>query len=438
MKSPLLHVLALFCAAVAPLAIPHAAGAQSYLKASDESIRWWQDARFGMFVHWGPVSLEGTEIGWSRGGERWGRGGTGTVPVDVYDTLYERFNPVEFDPVEWVRIAKEAGMRYIVFTTKHHDGFSMFDSAVTDYRITSPRSPYGKDITGMLASACHEAGMKLGFYYSPVDWYHPDYRTERHDRYIDFMHDQVRELCTNYGAVDIMWFDGLQIHPMSGSGGENVYDPAWAKDWRSNDLFRMMRELQPTVVINNRCGLEGDFDTPEQHVGFFQTNRPWESCITIGTQWAWKPNDRLKSATELIRTLARCAGGDGNLLLNVGPMPSGAIEERQVAQLSEMGQWLAVNGESIYGTRGGPVTPASWGVTTRKGTTVYVHVLGDDQVIAIPRLTADIRSARLIGGGDVPFETTADGTVLKIPQDERNPHDSVVVLQFVGIPKAIK
>ncbi|MFC1606477.1 alpha-L-fucosidase [Candidatus Latescibacterota bacterium] len=411
------------------------ADAQSYLKASPEDMQWWQDARFGLFVHWGPVSLKGTAIGWSRGGERRGRGGSGAIPVDVYDNLYKDFNPVDFNAREWVDIAKAAGMKYLVFTSKHHDGFSMFDSAVTDYKITSAASPYGQDVVKDLADACHEAGLKFGLYYSPVDWYHPDYRTASHDKYIRFMHDQVRELCTKYGTLDILWFDGLQIHPMSGSGGEDVYDPAWARDWDSYRLFEMIRSHQPKIVINNRCGLEGDFDTPEQHVGFYQLDRPWESCITICRQWAWKPDDKMKSLKECIRTLAMCSGGDGNLLLNVGPMPSGAVESRQVDRLREIGDWLKTYGESIYGTRGGPVPPQSWGATTQRGSTVYVHVLTDtDRIIALPRLKAAVTSARLMNGIPVEYAASSMGTLIQLPQEGRDPHDTVVVLQFDGTP----
>jgi len=242
-------------------------------------------------------------------------------------------------------------MKYLVFTTKHHDGFCMFDTKLTDYKITN--SPFGRDVVKELADACHEANFRLGFYYSPPDWHHPDYRTANHPRYIEYLHGQLRELCSNYGRLDILWFDGL--------GGK-------ATDWDAERLFKMIRTLQPHIIINNRCGLPGDFDTPEQRIGRFQTNRPWESCITIGRQWAWKPNDRLKSLKQCIDILVRCVGGDGNLLLNVGPMPTGEIEPRQVARLKEIGAWLARYGESIYGTRGGPFPPAAPPTRTTKST----------------------------------------------------------------------
>ncbi|MHC4324137.1 MAG: alpha-L-fucosidase, partial [Planctomycetota bacterium] len=245
---------------------------EDYLKAGEKDIKDWRDMKFGLFVHWGPVSLKGTEIGWSRGGERRGRKdkSTGSIPVEVYDNLYKQFNPVKFDAAQWVQTAKDAGMKYLVFTSKHHDGFSMFDSKVTDYKISN--SPFERDVVKELAEACHKGGLKLGYYYSPVDWYHPDYRNENHPRYIKFMHAQLREICSNYGRIDIIWFDGL--------GGS-------AKDWDSENLFEMIRRLQPNVIINNRAGLPADHDTPEQRIGKFQNDRPWETCMTICRQWAW-------------------------------------------------------------------------------------------------------------------------------------------------------
>jgi len=311
----------------------------------------------------------------------------------------------------------------------------MFDSKMTDYKISSSKSPYGHDIAADLAAACHEKGLRLGFYYSPVDWYHPDYRSEQHENYIKFMHGQVRELCSQYGSLDILWFDGLQIHPMEGSGGEEYYDPNWAKDWDTHSLFKMIRRRQPHIIINNRCGLEGDFDTPEQHVGFYQTDRPWESCITLCNQWAWKPDDTMKSVEECVRTLVRCAGGDGNLLLNVGPMPTGEIEPRQAERLKEIGSWLEMNGKSIYNTRGGPVPPMSWGVTTQHKNTVFVHVLAEsDKVIAIPKFKAKLRSVSLIDGTQIDYESTKIGTLVKLPE-RKDPIDTIVVLSFDRRPQ---
>jgi len=396
---------------------------EDFLKASPQDLRWWQEARFGLFIHWGPVSLKGTEIGWSRGGERRGTGGRGSIPVEVYDNLYRQFNPTKFDAKEWIAIAKAAGMKYLVFTTKHHDGFSMFDSKLTDYKITN--SPFRRDVVAELAKACHEGGIRLGLYYSPRDWYHPDYGTPRHGRYVKFFHGQLRELCTNYGKVDVIWFDGL----------------GWkAANWDLQNLFKTIRRLQPHVLINNRGGMPGDFDTPEMRIGKFQIDRPWETCMTLtATQWAWKPGDLLRSFKQCLDILVRCVGGDGNLLLNVGPMPTGEIESRQVARLKEMGDWLAKYGESIYGTRGGPFRPGAWGASTHKGDTIYLHVLqwpGDS--VTLPPIPKKIVSHSVMTGGVAEVRQTAEAIEVSVPEAHRQELDTLVVLRLDGPAAGIK
>jgi alpha-L-fucosidase len=379
-----------------------------------QRMAWWQQARFGMFIHWGPVSLKGTEIGWSRGGERRGTGGTGEVPLDEYDNLYKQFNPVRFNAQEWVALAQDAGMKYLVFTSRHHDGFSMFDSALTDYKITN--SPFGRDVARELANACHQANLRLGFYYSPPDWHHPDYRTENHARFLEYFHGQVRELCTNYGRLDILWFDGL--------GGT-------AKDWDSEKLFPMIRSLQPQIVINNRAGLPADHDTPEQEIGKFQNTRPWESCITICNQWAWKPDDTMKSLKQCLDTLIRCAGGDGNLLFNVGPMPDGRIEPRQADRLREMGGWLRQYGKSIYATRGGPYKPGQWGASTYQADRVYLHILKwSDKTLTLPPLPCKVTGSSLMTGGKLTFTQTDEAIEIAVDPKDRQDIDTIVVLEL--------
>jgi alpha-L-fucosidase len=391
---------------------------EDYLNARPERIAEWRRLKFGLFVHWGPVSLEGTEIGWSRGGERRGRKGTGSIPVEVYDNLYKTFDPVEFDAKEWTSIAKSAGMRYMVFTTKHHDGFSMFDSRLTDYKITSPESPYGRDVVAQLADACRQGGLWWGIYYSPPDWYHPDYRAENHARYIGFLHGQVRELLTGYGRVDVMWFDGL--------GGT-------ADDWNSRPLFETIRSLQPEIVINNRGGLPGDYDTPEQRIGRMQIERPWETCMTICRQWAWKPDDQMKSLEECLQTLIKVAGGDGNLLFNVGPMPDGRIEPRQVERLGEMGTWLSEYGESIYDTRGGPFRRGPWGTATHKENLVYLHLLDPElDTVVLPPIEKKILSSRVLTGGSATVRQTDESIEIAVPEADRREIDTIVVLQLDG------
>ncbi len=387
---------------------------------ADSRIAWWREARFGLFVHWGPVSLKGTEIGWSRGAERRGYRGPGTeVPVDVYDNLYRQFNPTEFNAVDWVKIAQAAGMKYIVFTSRHHDGFSLFETQASDYKITSPQSPFRRDIVQELAAAAHAAGLKFGLYYSQPDWHHPDaFVPERHARYLAYLQTQVRELLTNYGRIDILWFDGL---------GKK------AEDYGAVAVNRMARALQPHLLINNRNGLPEDFDTPEQRVGNYQDSRPWESCITICRQWAWKPNDTMKSLDECLQTLVRCVGGDGNLLFNVGPMPDGRIEPRQVTRLEEMGAWLQRNGASIYGTRGGPWHPTKAFASTRRGNTVYLHVFNWDQAtVELPALPRAVTSATLLGGGRALVRQENGKLTVSVAPTERQTIDTIVQLELDG------
>jgi hypothetical protein len=407
------------CAIVIPAATARAQDARpptDYLHASPADLQWFRNARFGLFVCWGPVSLKGTEIGWSRGGERRGLKGTGNIPVEVYDNLYKLWKPDKFDARQWVKVAQDAGMKYMIFLVRHHDGFSLYDTKLSDYKSTSPEAAWQHDVMADIAAACHQAGLKLFIYYSQPDWHHPDYRTANHDRYLRYLHGQIRELLTNYGRIDGLWFDGL--------GGT-------AKDWDAENLFKLIRTLQPHILINNRCGLPGDFDTPEQKIGKFQTNRPWESCITLGTQWSWKPEDKIKSLKECIHILVRCAGGDGNLALNTNPMPDGQIEPRQVDRLKEIGEWLSKYGRSIYGTRGGPFPPGPWGACTCSGNTVYVHVLewkGDP--VSLPALPGKVVSSSVLTGGRADVKQTETGTEITVPAAERQDIDTIVALQL--------
>ena len=413
--------LLLACAPRLPGAdAPDPAAATETPAQYEARMQWWREARLGMFIHWGPVSLKGTEIGWSRE-ERPGIGGKGEIPVAVYDNLYKEFNPVKFNAREWVAIAKAMGAKYLVLTSKHHDGFCMFDSQLTDYKIT--KSPFQRDVAKELADACHKAGIKLGYYYSPPDFHHPDYRTMNNARYIEYMHGQLRELCTRYGQVDIIWFDGLN---------------STAKELESTKLLAMIRQLQPKVIINNRSGLPADHDTPEQEVGHFQNTRAWESCITLCNQWAWKPDDAMKSLQQCVQTLVRCAGGDGNLLFNVGPMPTGEIEPRQVVRLKEMGQWLQGYGESVYGTRGGPFKPGAWGASTYKNNTIYLHVLAwADPQLTLPAISRKVVASSLLTGGEVSVKQGNEGLVISVAPDHRRDIDTIVKLDLDGAASEI-
>ena len=387
---------------------------EDYLKASPELMRQWRQLKFGLFVHWGPSSLLGKEISWSRGGQRRGTKGTGDIPVEVYDNLYRSFYPALFDADQWVEIARSAGMRYLVFTTKHHDGFCMFDSALTDYKITN--SPYGSDIVKKLADACHRGGIKFGIYYSQPDWHHPDFRTENHARYIEYMHGQLRELCSNYGKVDMIFFDGL--------GGKT-------EDWDPSKLSKMIHQLQPDIVINNRGGLPGDYDTPEQKVGEFQQDRPWETCMTIAEQWSWRTEDRIKPLSVCIRSLVATVGGDGNFLFNVGPMPTGQIEPGQVQTLREMGNWLDKYGNSIYGTRGGPFKSGTWGASTHSGRTIYLHFFNlYGQSFRLRPIPARITGWSVLTGGQAEIEQLPDGILVTVPPQYRKEIDTILALEL--------
>lgn len=394
---------------------------------------WFQNARFGLFVHWGVYSVEGRGE-WLMNNER--------IGIDEYEKLPPRFNPTEFDADAWCEMAKDAGMRYITITSKHHDGFAMFKSTISDYNIVDG-TPYKTDVLKKLAKACRKHGLKLFFYHSQLDWHHPDYfprgRTGRYSEraeqgdwyaYLDYMDAQLAELCSNYGEIGGIWFDGMWDKPDA--------------DWRLEKTYGLIHELQPQALIGSNHhikpfpgedfqmfekGLPGqDPFSKEKHVS---EQIPLEMCDTINSSWGYNKKDTgHKSAKELIRLLVRAAGSNANLLLNVGPKPDGTIQEGHQRRLAEVGEWLREHGQCIYGTRGGPVPPQSWGVTTQKGETVYVHILNDtDSVVAIPDFGKRVKAAWLLNGSSVEFASTALGTVVKVPDESRDPVDTIVVLQ---------
>ncbi|MHC1768113.1 MAG: DUF4838 domain-containing protein [Verrucomicrobiia bacterium] len=394
------------------------------------SLQWFRDAKLGMFIHWGPVSLRGTEIGWSRGAQ---------VPEAEYDQLYRRFNPTNFDARAWAKLARNMGAKYLVLTSKHHDGFCLWDTKLTDYSIM--HTPFGRDVIKELAAACRVEGVVFCTYHSICDWWHPDYPmgspggksrkpSPNMARYNAYLKGQVQELIQNYGPLGIMWFDGEWEEP-------------WTQE-RGLDLYAHCRRLQDSILVNNRVGkgrqdmegttaagaFPGDYDTPEQRVGNFQNERPWESCITICQQWAWKPNDQLKSLKECVHTLVRTVGGDGNLLLNVGPMPGGEIEPRQVQRLEELGRWVSEYSPSICGTRGGPFKPGAWGASTCRDRTVYLHVLdwGGKETLLLPAIEPKVLRASVLSGGDATVKQTDAGLELTVPAAHRQELDTVIVL----------
>jgi alpha-L-fucosidase len=392
----------------------------------DARMTWWREARFGMFIHYGPVALTGREISWSRANSNPKCPNKGPTPVEVYDNLYKNFNPTNFNANEWAGVAKMAGMKYVVLTAKHCDGFLLWDSKVDSYNMMA--TPYKHDLCAELAKAVRHQGLRLGWYFSPMDWRDPDFRTERNDAFVARMQGELKELFNNYGRIDLVWFDF--------DGREAPYDQA--------NTYAIVKRAQPKIVMDNRLDLGlhakntemksplADYYTPEQQIGAYDDVHPWETCMTLGTQWSWKPDDKIKSAAETIGILARTAGGDGNLLLDVGPMPDGRIEPRQVEVLKQVGAWMDRNGQSIYGTRGGPFKPSEFGTSTRKGRTIYVHVLKwPDGALKLPSLPGKIVGAKILGnGGSANVRETVGRIEITVAPEERDASDTVVALKF--------
>ncbi len=398
--------------------------ASAWPQADPAAVARWQALRFGMFIHWGPVSLTGHEIGWSRGDQ---------TPVEIYDSLYQKFNPTNFNADEWVSIAKAAGMKYIVLTTKHHDGFCLWDTKLTDYNIM--HTPFGRDVVKELSIACRKQGLAFGAYYSTCDWYNTNWPATSPggsvkraksdlDAYEKYLQGQVAELVTNYGPLLTIWNDV-----------PNYKGVDYGK--RGADTIKLVRSLQPDILINNRTGDGGDYETPEQRIGKFQMDRPWESCMTVSAHdaWAWGgAQDGVKPLAACLQMIVRGAGGDGNVLLNVGPRPDGMIDPAQATLLKAVGAWLEKNGESIYGTRGGPWKPTKDIVSTRTGNTIYLHIMkSENGRVKLPALPVPIKSATRLNGAEARF-TQKDGTLaLEIPAGSLDAIDTVVKLE-VGRP----
>ncbi|MBN1341298.1 MAG: alpha-L-fucosidase [Phycisphaerae bacterium] len=365
-------------------------------EARTRRAEWFNEAKFGMFVHWGLYAVparnnKGAYVSWMMNNEG--------IPVAEYEKYADHFKPTKFDAKQWMEILKSAGMRYMILTSKHHEGFCMFDSKLTDYDAMDRAAK--RDFVRELIAAARGAGVKIGFYYSTLDWHQPDYKADLAKYVRGYMIPQVRELCANYGPIDCVWFDGEWDHP--------------ASTWRAEELVRMIRELQPDAVINDRLGKGErgvnplcDFYTREQPVEIrkatdFEKKRshPWEACLTIGTSWGYKKGDApLKSGQELIRTLVDVASRGGNVLLNVGPTADGEIPAPLVSRLREIGVWMAKNGESIYGTYGSPFASLPAGKCTTKGNRLYIHLEsrpGDR--LGLPGLRNEIKRAWLLATG---------------------------------------
>jgi alpha-L-fucosidase len=423
---------------MALVAAASAAAAADYQPspANQEARRWFQDARFGLFVHWGVYSIL-ADGEWVMHNRR--------IRVEDYEKLPGLFNPTAFDPAEWVAMAKSAGMKYITITSKHHDGFAMWGTKQSQWNIVDA-TPYHRDPLKMLAEECHRQGIKLFFYHSQLDWHNPDYfplgktghASERPSggdfhKYLDYMDAQLRELLTGYGDIAGIWFDGMWDKPDA--------------DWQLNRTYSLIHSLQPAALVGSNHHLKPfpgeDFqmfekDLPGQKTqGFNDTseigNLPLETCDTISGAWGYNSSDhKYKSTTELIQYLVKAAGNNANFLLNIGPRPDGTIQPEFVERLRAVGEWTGKYGDSIYGTRGGPISPRPWGVTTKKGSKVYVHILNwQDEALAIPGI-GRIKSARVWPDGPKVEVKNAFGPVLRIPSSARNPIDTIVEVETGG------
>lgn len=373
-----------------PEVSPHVT-AQSAAPGPDEAdrirrMKWWHEARFGMFIHWGLYSVLGRH--------EWVMENEG-IPVVEYAPLAKQFKPKPFPARDWAKLAKETGMRYMVMTTKHHEGFCHFNTRTTDY--CSPRQGPGRDLVREFVDAARGEGMRVGFYYSLMDWHHPDGARCETDpdarkRFVEYIHTHVRELLTNYGKIDVLW-----------------YDVAWPLDaagWESERMNKMVFELQPDIIVNNRNKLPGDFSTPEQQITADKDGRAWESCMTLNDSWGFqRTDDDWKSSRRVIQNLITCARDGGNYLLNIGPRSDGSVPEESVRILTEAGEWLRRNGESIYQSDRCQPGRSNYASFTRNGNTLYMHIHfwpGETAVIA--GLTVPVKSARfLVTGQKITF-----------------------------------
>jgi alpha-L-fucosidase len=424
-------------------------------KPADSRLDWWREARFGMFVHWGLYAIPAGE--WPGKGTNHAEWilTTAQIPVDEYEKLAAKFNPVKFNAGPWVRMAKDAGMKYIVITSKHHDGFCLFDSEYTDYDVMS--TPFKRDIMRELSEACRKEGIVMCWYHSIMDWHHPDYLPRRgwekrsaegadFSRYVAHMKNQVKELLTNYGQIGVLWFDG-----------------EWEETWNhelGRDLYNYCRSIDPKVIINNRvdkgrndmAGLMkpgdwcGDFGTPEQEIP--PTGLPgvdWETCMTMNDHWGYNSRDKnFKTTEDLIRKLADIASKGGNFLLNVGPTAEGLIPPESVERLREIGAWMKTNGDSIHGTAASPFKALPWGRCTQrvidaKTTRLYLHVFEwpNGGELVVPGLASEPLACHVIAepSKGLAFSRREDAVVIQLPSGKApDPIDTVVALDIRGRP----
>ncbi len=418
----------------------------------DDRLDWWREARFGLFIHWGLYSIPAGQWNGETDHAEWIRT-TARIPLEDYERFVQQFDPVGFDADLWARMAEEAGMRYVVITTKHHDGFCLFDSKQSDFDVMA--TPFHRDVMKELSQACERRGLRMCWYHSIMDWHHPDYLPRRDwevrraegadfERYERYLFGQVEELLTNYGPIGVMWFDG-----------------EWESTWLHEDgvrLYDLCRRLQPSVIVNNRVDkgrsgmagmtssaeFRGDFGTPEQEVP--DTGLPgvdWETCMTMNRNWGYNAQDKdFKSTEELVRKLIDVASKGGNFLLNVGPTWRGEFPPESVERLAEIGAWMKIHGESIHGTQASPFESLPFGRSTQKrrgeDTTLYLHVFDwpADGVLRVPGLGNEVGGARLLSsaGAKLACERSGTDVVVHLSASMPNPIASVVALDVRGTP----
>ncbi len=391
--------------------------------ATQQARERFRRMRFGMFIHWGVYSLLGRGE-WIMYHEK--------IPVSEYEKLMHQFNPVLYNPKEWVALVKRAGMRYITITTKHHDGFCMYDSALTDYKITN--TPFCRDVIGELVRECRRQKVPILFYYSPLDWHHPAYNTDW-EAYTRYWHGQVLELIHKYKPMGI-WLDGCWHKP------DNL-----DATWRLSELYREMRRIAPGILIGNNHHQPPlpdediqtfEMDLPGENTAGFNKAMPaenalYETCMTINNSWGYNANDQNhKTPERLIRLLAECVGRDANLLLNVGPKPDGTIQTEHVERLEKIGQWLMKNGKAIYGTRGQIFTSTPWGTATRTEKAIYLHIwnLPEQSRLSLQMPALRIKRARLLATGTpVKFHQQGEQVVITLPQPLPDVADTVIQME---------
>jgi alpha-L-fucosidase len=374
----------------------------------DRRMKWWRDAKYGMFIHWGLYSVLGREA-WAMGDE--------DIPLAEYEKLAAQFHPQPEAAHTWTRLARESGMRYTVMTTKHHEGFCLFDTKLTTY--CAPQQGSGRDLVREYVAAARSEGLRVGFYYSLMDWHHPDWRRAKEDpaarkRFVEYTHGQLRELMMNYGKVDILWYD--------------MAIPLDAEGWESERMNKMVLELQPDIVINNRNLLAGDFSTPEQNTQ--ATKGDWESCMTINDSWGYVPADNnWKSAQRIVQNLVECCRDGGNYLLNVGPRGDGSVPAPSIQTLKAVGKWLRSNGEAVYGTQRCNFPHGNIGVYTRRGNTLYTIIYyWPGETITVGGAKFKVKSAKFLASGKEVTYTQRGSQLIFAGLPNEAPDDPVTII----------